>query len=137
MTQVARQYCKARLEGNFESFWHFYFADVGNCTLLLGSTHVRISCSSGLSDALRCCDCCSFWHSGQLYSSPFSNAYVTSPSSHWRGKNAIKKMHTCVNWYFVSPGYSRTLATVLSSAKNTTTDRMRACMKINKTQLLL
>jgi len=46
---------------------------------------------------------------------------------HWRGKHAIQKMHTCVNWYFVSPGYSRTLATVLISFKNTATDRMRAC----------
>ena len=56
---------------------------------------------------------------------------------HWRGKHAIPKMHACVSWYFVSPGYSRTLATVLSSGKNTTTDRMRACMKILKTQFLL
>ena len=41
-------------------------------------------------------------------------------------------MHTCVSWYFGSPGYCRTLATVLSSGKNTATDSMRACMKIQK-----
>ena len=23
-------------------------------------------------------------------------------SMHWRGKHTIQKMHTCVNWYFVS-----------------------------------
>ena len=27
-------------------------------------------------------------------------------SMHWRGKHATQKMHTCVNWYFGSPGYS-------------------------------
>ena len=57
-------------------------------------------------------------------------------SMHWRGKYAIQKMQTFVNWYFVSPGY-RTLATVLSSFQNTATDRMRACMKIHKTRFLL
>ena len=28
---------------------------------------------------------------------------------HWRGKHAIQKMRACVSWYFVSPGYSRTV----------------------------
>ena len=46
---------------------------------------------------------------------------------HALARKTIQKMHTCVNWYFVSPGYSRTLATVLISSKNTATDRMRAC----------
>ena len=50
---------------------------------------------------------------------------------------SIDKMPACVNWYFVGPGYSRTLATVLSSGKNTATERMRACMKIKNNQFLL
>ena len=34
-------------------------------------------------------------------------------------------------------GWTLIVATVLSSAENTTTDSMRACMKIHKTQFLL
>ena len=65
-------------------------------------------------------------------------AAAAVPHRSSRQYELVQLSATAVGSYSQSISSSRTLlATVLSSGKNTTTDSMRACMNVQKTQFLL